>query len=88
MLSLAEKISEGKETKRMTNQFTAEAKASWEAIPLWAREKLINNVWCPRCAGVTTITDFSGQIIEGDDLLLQGTCAKCGGQVARVIENE
>jgi hypothetical protein len=25
----------------------------------------VKNVWCPHCAGVTTITDFSGDVEEG-----------------------
>ena len=71
----------------MSSEFTAEAKALWDSIPLQIQEQLINNVWCPHCSRVTTITDFRGDVEEGD-LVLTGSCVKCKGSVARVIENE
>jgi Zn finger protein HypA/HybF involved in hydrogenase expression len=48
---------------------------------------LLANVWCGQCARETTVTDFSGRIQRGD-LLLTGRCARCGSEVARVIEGE
>jgi hypothetical protein len=71
----------------MNDQFTAEAKAIWDSIPPQIQKKLLSNVWCPHCAEITTITDFEGKVKMGD-LVLSGTCATCGGNVARVIENE
>ena len=71
----------------MSNEFTAEAKALWDSIPRKIQEQLINNVWCPSCSGMTTITDFRGDVEEGD-LILMGNCVKCGRSVARVIESE
>ena len=71
----------------MSSEFTAEAKALWDSIPLQIQEQLVNNVWCSHCSGITTITDFKGGVEEGD-LVLTGSCAKCGGSVARVIESE
>lgn len=71
----------------MPEKFTAPAKAHWEAIPAHIQELLLNNVWCPHCASVTTITDFSGRI-EAGDLILSGSCVTCGKNVARVIEGE
>jgi len=71
----------------MSNGFTDEARAQWDAIPPQTREQLLNNVWCPHCSDVTTITDFKGHVERGD-LVLKGSCATCGGDVARVIEGE
>ena len=71
----------------MSSEFTVEAKALWDSIPLQIQKQLINNVWCPHCSSVTTITDFRGDVEEGD-LVLTGKCVKCGEYVARVIENE
>ena len=71
----------------MSREFTTKAKILWDTIPLQIQEQLINNVWCPHCSSKTTITDFKGGI-ENKSLVLTGNCAKCGGNVARVIENE
>lgn len=51
------------------------------------RQRLLANVWCGHCARETTVTDITGRIQRGN-LLLTGRCARCGGEVARVIEGE
>jgi hypothetical protein len=51
------------------------------------QQELIDNVWCSGCSEPTTIIDFTG-IVKSNDLVLQGYCKRCGGAVARVIENE
>lgn len=66
-------------------EFTAPARKRWLAIPAVARQRLLANVWCGGCCGETTITQFSGRIDRGA-LLLQGRCAACQAEVARVIE--
>jgi hypothetical protein len=71
----------------MSSAFTAKAKILWDSIPLQIQKQLINNVWCSHCSSATTITDFRGDVEEGD-LVLTGNCIKCGGSVVRVIENE
>ena len=71
----------------MNGEFTSEGKTLWNRIPQDIQKKLIDNVWCINCLGVTTITDFRGQVEEGD-LVLSGRCAKCGGKVVRVIESQ
>ena len=73
--------------KGMKHTLTQKAKAMWEAIPSQRQEMLLRNVWCPNCAKATTMTHFTGQVETGD-LVLTGTCATCGGRVARVIEHE
>ena len=67
--------------------FTPPARRRWDAIPAPIRQRFLANVWCGHCARETTVTDFSGRIQRGD-LLLTGRCARCGGEVARVIEGE
>jgi hypothetical protein len=69
----------------MSNTFTDKAKSLWNSISPGKQELLLNNVWCTNCIKTTTITNYDGKV-EGDDLILTGTCAMCGGKVARVIE--
>ena len=65
--------------------FTLPAGHRWESIPADIRQCLLANVWCGQCRHEVTITNFSGAIKSGD-LVLVGKCAKCHGDVARVIE--
>lgn len=65
--------------------FTSPALQRWESIPADIRQRLLANVWCGHCRHEVTITNFNG-VIKGGDLLLVGQCAKCQGDVARVIE--
>ena len=69
----------------MTDTFTDKAKALWNSIQEEEKELLLRNVWCTNCINTTTITNYDGKV-EGGDLILTGTCATCGGKVARVIE--
>ena len=71
----------------MTSEFTNDAKTMWDSIPLQAQERILKNVWCTRCVGATTITNFKGSVEHGD-LVLRGSCVTCGGPVARLIEGE
>lgn len=65
--------------------FSTPAAKVWAAIPPPSRKLLLSNVWCGKCGGTTTIINFRGSI-NSRDLLLEGSCACCGGKVARVIE--
>ena len=67
--------------------FTPKAKKIWEAIPGIIQFKILNNAWCVHCRKESSIGNLSGKI-ESGMLVLSGTCTKCGGDVARVIENE
>ena len=71
----------------MSSEFTAKAKVLWDSIPQKIQKQLVNKVWCSHCSGMTTITDFKGDVEEGD-LVLTGSCVKCGGSVARIIEGQ
>ena len=71
----------------MKPSLTPPAKKIWESIPGSIRLKLLNNVWCTQCGEITAIGHVSGKV-ESGMLVLTGVCTRCGGEVARVIENE
>ncbi len=72
-------------TEFTDSRFTPEAETAWAAIPTWAKERLLNKVWCRHCRTATVIVDFGGSV-EREDLILHGRCASCGGEVTRVVE--
>lgn len=52
-------------------------------------EKILSNVYCGNCyqdSSTTTIVDYEIFLNDLNDLLLKGTCKRCGGPVARYIE--
>ena len=67
--------------------FTPKAKKIWQSIPGDIRLKILNNVYCVQCKDMTGIGNITGKIEKGM-LVLRGVCTRCGGEVARVIENE
>jgi hypothetical protein len=70
----------------MTNdQFTARAAVLWGTIPRQACEQILKNVFCADCRGSVEIINFTGEVSEGN-LVLKGSCAKCGHAVARLVE--
>ena len=69
------------------NTLTPAAAALWQKIPAWAQAKLLANVWCSHRGHVTGITDFSGEVVNGD-LVLTGACPVCRATVKRLIESE
>jgi len=76
-----------KKKQTVDGSFTPKAKKIWEAIPGIIQFKILNNVWCVHCRKESSIGNLTGKI-ESGMLVLRGTCTKCGGEVARVIENE
>ena len=76
-----------KKKPSVNGSFTPKAKKTWEAIPGDIQFKILNNVWCFHCRKGSSIGNLTGKIDSGM-LVLRGTCTKCGGDVARVIENE
>ena len=71
----------------MKPKLTSKAKILWDAIPGDVRLRILNNVWCANCSQVTGIGNISGNVEKGD-LILRGVCTRCGGDVARLIEND
>jgi len=76
-----------KKKPSVNGSFTPKAKKIWESIPGDIQIKILNNVWCVHCRKESSIGNMSGKI-ESGMLVLRGTCTKCSGEVARVIENE
>ena len=62
-------------------------KQKWEAIPKEFKERIIFNVWCSHCGDVVEILDYK-VYSAGRDILLRGRCAVCGGEVARLVEQD
>jgi hypothetical protein len=67
-------------------KLTPQAKILWNEIPKDVQVRLLNNVFCVDC-GETGIGNVMGVVKDGN-LILRGICTKCGGPVARVIEND
>jgi len=76
-----------KNTLSIEGSFTPKAKKIWETIASDIQIKILNNVWCVNCRKESSMGNLTGKI-ESGMLVLRGTCTKCGGDVARVIENE
>jgi hypothetical protein len=69
----------------MQPPFTPAAQILWDAIPPQFQERLLQNVSCPHCQDMTTMTDFTGEV-HGKSLVLFGKCVRCEGKVVRVLE--
>ncbi len=66
-------------------QLTKEASKFWNALPAHARSEILRNVYCVHCGPGVSIVSPTGMIERGD-LVLEGKCSKCGGEVARLVE--
>ena len=66
-------------------KFTPAAELLWKTIPQEARGRILANVFCVKCRDSVTIVNFTGEVDKGD-LVLTGSCAKCGHEVVRVGE--
>jgi hypothetical protein len=67
--------------------FTPDAKTFWDNIPPGIQKRLLDNIWCSHCGEMTTITDYTGRIEQGD-LILDGFCIHCDNPVSRFIEGD
>ena len=65
--------------------FTTKAALLWGSIPREARPRILKNVFCPKCCGPAEMVKVSGKEKNGD-IILTGSCAKCGHKVVRVVE--
>jgi hypothetical protein len=66
-------------------KLTPAAKKRWGQIPERSRKDILENVWCSRCRTGVALQLREGEM-SGRSLVLRGTCKKCGGEAARVIE--
>jgi hypothetical protein len=62
------------------------AARAWDRLAGAVRVRLLNNVFCVRCLGGTSMALTGGET-AGANLVLHGTCLECGGAVARVVED-
>ncbi len=67
------------------DKFTHQAAQFWAKVPSAFQAKLLSNVYCGKCRGAVKIVGYAGRVEKGD-LILQGQCATCGGEVARLVE--
>lgn len=67
--------------------FTAPAARRWRELDPRLQMLILNHVWCVGCEATTTIIEPTGHIVRGD-LILEGTCLRCGGEVRRLVEGE
>jgi hypothetical protein len=66
-------------------RLSAQASKLWNAIPIDARRKILANIYCGHCRGAVSIVNVTGKV-KGGDLVLNGNCAVCGDDVARLVE--
>ena len=66
-------------------RFTPKAMLLWAMIPTTAQTRILANVFCVKCGESVQITNFTGEENQGD-VILKGSCAKCGHEVVRVVE--
>jgi hypothetical protein len=69
------------------DSFTPRAKNIWRAIPGDTQLKILSTVWCTHCRSMSRITHITAKVDSGL-LVLMGKCSRCGGDVARVREND
>lgn len=61
------------------------SKNEWDKLPQEFKDKILANVWCGRCSGVTEITHYQVGSSR-HNILLEGKCKKCDSDVARIVE--
>ena len=65
--------------------FTPMAAVQWITISQEGRSRILANVFCGQCRDSVPITNFTGEEHQGD-VYLKGSCARCGHDVARLVE--
>jgi hypothetical protein len=66
-------------------QFSMRAAILWSTVPKDGKALILKSVFCAQCRGQAEMVDFTGKEKKGD-LILTGSCAKCGHKVVRVVE--
>ena len=67
------------------DDFTPKALLLWSLVPREARARILKNVFCTRCRVSVEMVDYMGTEKTGD-VVLTGSCKRCGHQVVRVVE--
>ena len=61
------------------------ARSRWSEVPPDLQRTIVNAVWCTACRTSVRMNLAKGEM-KGDSLVLRGSCATCGHEVARVVE--
>ena len=69
------------------SNFTPDALNRFQDIPKYIMRQMLKSVFCPVCGNRTTIIDFRGKM-KGCDLILNGKCKNCWGDVERLIDDQ
>ncbi len=67
--------------------FTPQANRIWESLGFGKRVTILNRVHCGNCPRMVAMQLQNGKVEKGD-LVLQGRCLECGGEVVRLVEAE
>ena len=67
------------------SSLTTDALNRFRDIPKYIMKQMLESVFCPVCGNGTTIIAFSGRM-AGNNLILNGKCKKCWGEVERLID--
>ena len=69
----------------MPEQFTPQAAILWSAISKENQQRVLKNVFCGKCRTSVEMVQFTGKVEHGN-IILEGSCAVCGGKVVRLLE--
>ena len=69
------------------SSLTTDALDRFRDIPKHIMKQMLESVFCPVCGNGTTIIAFSGRM-SGNDLILNGKCKNCWGEVERLIAGQ
>jgi len=67
-------------------KFTTQAAVLWGTIPVESQKRILAAVFCVKCRDAVQIVNFTGDVDKRGDVVLKGSCAKCGYEVVRVVE--
>jgi uncharacterized protein YdhG (YjbR/CyaY superfamily) len=86
MMDVCKEIIDHNQSKRSSAITDMKALKKWSKISSNVQQMLMDNAFCPKC-GMTTIINYG---VQNDrlGLVLKGSCKKCGGGVARFVEDE
>jgi uncharacterized protein YdhG (YjbR/CyaY superfamily) len=85
LMDVCKEIIDYHKSKQPPGNSDIKALKKWVKFASNIQQMLIDNVYCSKC-GMTTIVDYG---IHNDrfGLVLKGSCKKCGGSVARFVED-
>lgn len=61
------------------------AARTWRGMPESIRQLLLGNAFCPNCGTASFASGYSLRMQDGS-VLIEGRCATCGGEIARLCD--